>query len=135
MKKSVKMIAVFALLLMPAVCSAQKLGQVSCPKQDGYVYLYSSMTTLEIRATLKCGQQVRVLDRSDNFVHVMTDKGEDGFVAAESLMFVKTAPAAKSAAARGKLKHAGRIRLAPKSRGYIPPSLPRARGRWGQYLL
>src|SRR6266851_7560152 len=104
MKKSVKMIAVIALLLMPAVCSAQKLGQVSCPKQDGYVYLYSSMTTLEIRATLKCGQQVRVLDRSDNFVHVMTDKGEDGFVATESLMFVKTAPAAKSAAARGKQK-------------------------------
>src|SRR6266852_2972840 len=106
MKKSAKILPVFALLLMPAVSNAQKLGQVACSKQDGYVYLYSSMATLEIRATLKCGQQVQVLDRSDNFVHVMTDQGEDGFVAASSLLFVKTAPAAKSAAARGKQKQA-----------------------------
>jgi hypothetical protein len=104
MKKSVKMLAVFALLLMPAVSNAQKIGQIACSKQDGYVDLYSSMATLEIRVTLKCGQQVQVLDRSDNFVHVMTDKGEDGFVAANSLLYVKTAPAAKSATARGKQK-------------------------------
>ena len=104
MKKSVKMLTVLALLLMPAVSHAQKRGQIACSKQDGYVDLYSSIATLEIRATLKCGQQVQVLDRSDNFVHVMTDKGEDGFVAANSLLFVKTAPAAKSAAARSKHK-------------------------------
>ena len=104
MKKSLKTLAVFALLLMPAVCNAQKLGQIACSKQDGYVDLYSSIATLEIRATLKCGQQVQVLDRSDNFVHVMTDKGEDGFVAANSLVYVKTAPAAKATAARGKQK-------------------------------
>jgi len=104
MKKSVKMLAAFALLLMPAVSNAQKLGQIACSKQDGYVDLYSSIATLEIRATLKCGQQVQVLDRSDNFVHVMTDKGEDGFVAANSLLFVKTASAAKSTATRGKQK-------------------------------
>jgi len=104
MKKSVKMLAVFAFLLVPAVSNAQKLGQIACSKQDGYVDLYSSIATLEIRATLKCGQQVQVLDRSDNFIHVMTDKGEDGFVAANSLLYVKTAPAAKSATARGKQK-------------------------------
>jgi len=104
MKKSVKMLVAFALLLMPAVSNAQKLGQIACSKQDGYVDLYSSIATLEIRATLKCGQQVQVLDRSDNFVHVMTDKGEDGFVAANSLLFVKTASAAKSTATRGKQK-------------------------------
>jgi hypothetical protein len=104
MKKSVKVLPILALLLMPAVCNAQKLGQIACPKQDGYVYLYSSMVTLEIRATLKCGQQVQVLDRSDNFVHVMTTNGEDGFVSADSLMFVKNAPAAKSAPTRSKQK-------------------------------
>jgi hypothetical protein len=104
MKKSVKMLTIVALLLMPVVSNAQKLGQIACSKQDGYVDLYSSIATLEIRATLKCGQQVQVLDRSDNFVHVMTDKGEDGFVAANSLLFVKTASAAKSTATRGKQK-------------------------------
>lgn len=104
MKKSCKVLAIAFSLLMPAASNAQKLGQIACPKQDGYVYLYSSMATLEIRATLKCGQQVQVLDRSDSFVHVMTDQGEDGFVAADSLVFVKTAPAAKSTGTRGKQK-------------------------------
>ena len=104
MKKSAKMLPFVFLFLMPGVCNAQKLGQIACTKQDGYVDLYSSMATLEIRATLKCGQQVQILDRSDNFVHVMTDKGEDGFVAANSVLYVKAAPAAKSAAVRGKQK-------------------------------
>lgn len=104
MKKSAKMLSFVFLLLMPAVCNAQKLGQIACSKQDGYVDLYSSIVTLEIRSSLKCGQQVQVLDRSDNFVHVMTDKGEDGFVAANSVLYVKTAPAAKATATRGKQK-------------------------------
>ncbi len=128
MKKSVKVLPAFVLLLMPVICNAQKLGQVACPKQDGYVYLYSSMTTLEIRATLKCGQQVQILDRSDNFVRVMTDRGEDGFVAADSLLFVKTAPAAKAAAARGKQKHpASAAHSDASARGGAsqPPAPPR----------
>ena len=120
MKKCLKMLTVFALLLMPAVGNAQKLGQIACSKQDGYVDLYSSIATLEIRATLKCGQQVRVLDRSDNFVHVMTDKGEDGFVAANSLLFVKTAPAAKSTAARGKQKQSASAQGDASARSSAP---------------
>ena len=121
MKKSVKVLAVFVLLLMPAVSNAQKLGQIACSKQDGYVDLYSSIATLEIRATLKCGQQVQVLDRSDNFVHVRTDSGEDGFVAANSLLFVKTAPAAKSAATRGKQKHPAAEAAAQSGASQVPP--------------
>jgi hypothetical protein len=107
MKQRAKVLPiVFSLfsLLMPLVCNAQKLGQVACTRQDGYTYLYSSVATLEIRATLKCGEQVQILDRSDNFVHVLTGKGEDGFVAANSLIFVKTAPAAKAATTRAKQK-------------------------------
>ena len=121
MKKSVKVLAVFALLLMPAVSNAQKLGQIACSKQDGYVDLYSSIATLEIRATLKCGQQVQVLDRSDNFVHVRTDSGEDGFVAANSLLFVKIAPAAKSAATRGKQKHPAAAQSEASAQSQTPP--------------
>ena len=104
MKRSAKMLPFFFCLLLPLVCNAQKLGQVACAKQDGYIYLYSSVDTMEIRTTLKCGQQVQILDRSDKFIHVLTDKGEDGFVAANSLTFVKTAAAAKSPGARAKQK-------------------------------
>ena len=107
-------------LLAPAVGRAQKLGIVACSKQDGFIDLYSSVTTLEIRATLKCGQQVQVLDRFDNFIHVRTEKGEDGFVDANSLTFVKTPPAAKASAARGK-KQPSAAALA-SSRATPPPA-------------
>jgi len=68
------------------------------------------------------------LDRSDNFVHVVTDKGEDGFVAANSLLFVKTAPAAKSTAARGRQKQsASAAQSTASARGAVPqaPAPPR----------
>jgi hypothetical protein len=120
MKLSAKVLAVILFLLAPAVGRAQKLGIVACSKQDGYIDLYSSVTTLEIRATLKCGQQVQVLDRFDNFIHVRTEKGEDGFVDANSLTFVKTAPAAKASAARGK-KQPSAAALA-SSRATPPPA-------------
>jgi hypothetical protein len=113
-------LAVILFLLAPAVGRAQKLGIVACSKQDGYIDLYSSVTTLEIRATLKCGQQVQVLDRFDNFIHVRTEQGEDGFVDANSLTFVKTAPAAKASTARGK-KQPSAAALA-SSRATPPPA-------------
>src|SRR5260370_42068817 len=106
MKRCAKMLPVFFCFLLPVVCNAQKLGQVACTKQEGYIDLYSSGATMEIRATLKCGQQVQILDRSDNFIHVLTDKGEHGFVAANSLTFLKTPAPAKSPAARAKQKQA-----------------------------
>jgi hypothetical protein len=120
MKLSAKVLAVILFLLAPAAGRAQKLGIVACSKQDGYIDLYSSVTTLEIRATLKCGQQVQVLDRFDNFIHVRTEKGEDGFVDANSLTFVKTPPAAKASAARGK-KQPSAAALA-SSRATPPPA-------------
>ncbi len=79
--------------------AAQKFGQIQCARQEGYAYLYSSMTTMEISSTLKCGQQVRILDRSDNILHVQTDSGEDGFVPLSSVAFLKSGTAPKAAPA------------------------------------
>jgi hypothetical protein len=106
MKLNAKTLSIFLSLLMPMVCNAQKLGQVACSKQDGSTDLYSSVATMEIRATLKCGQQVQILERYDNFIHVRTDKGEDGFVAFNAITFLKAAAATKPPAAHGKQKHA-----------------------------
>jgi hypothetical protein len=47
------------------------------------------MATMEINTTLKCGQRVTVLDRSDNFVHVRTDTGDEGFVPLSNVGFLK----------------------------------------------
>src|SRR5258708_6323999 len=98
--RSAKLLAVVICLLLPCICSAQRsgskpvagqpqAGQIHCAHGEGYAYLYSSMATMEIGTTLKCGQSLSILDRSDNFLHVRTDTGEDGFVPAGNVIFVK----------------------------------------------
>ena len=94
-----------ALLLLPGTCLAQKAGLVMCAP-GSEVSLYSSMITLEIAATLKCGQPVTILGRYDNFFQVRTDKGQTGFLPAESVRFVKAAPGTSAAATRQKGKTA-----------------------------
>lgn len=89
MKRKTAMIASVVCLLLPLSCKAQKLGQIACARQEGYAYLYSSLATMEISTTLKCGQRVTVLDRSDNFVHVRTDTGDEGFVPLSNIGFLK----------------------------------------------
>ena len=99
MKRSAQMFTFVFCLLLPLSCKAQKLGQIECSRQEGYVYLYSSMATMEISTTLKCGQRVTVLDRSDNVLHVRTDTGEEGFVPLSNVGFFKPGTAPKSSAA------------------------------------
>jgi hypothetical protein len=98
MKRSAQMFAFVFCLLLPFSCKAQKLGQIECSRQEGYVYLYSSMATMEISTTLKCGQRVTVLDRSDNVLYVRTDTGEVGFVPLSNVGFFKPGTAPKSSA-------------------------------------
>jgi hypothetical protein len=94
-------------LFLPLSCRAQKLGQIECSRQEGYVYLYSSMATMEISTTLKCGQRVTVLDRSDNVLYIRTDTGEQGFVPLSNVGFFKpgTTPKAAPAPVKRELTH------------------------------
>jgi len=85
-------------LLLPALGGAQNLGQVECPRQDGYVYLYSSMITLDVRATLLCGEQVEITGRYDHYYGVRTNKGVTGFVPLDAIILLKAQPGAKPAA-------------------------------------
>lgn len=103
MKPTAKALPIILCLLMPAMSRGQKLGQVACTKQDSFAYLYTSIETMEIRAKLKCGEQVQILDHSDNLIRVRTEEGE-GFVAVNELVLLKTAPSAKPTAARSKQK-------------------------------
>ena len=98
----------FVCLFLPPISSAQKsgkagpvsqMGLIQCSRQEGYAYLYSSMATLEISTTLKCGQAVTILDRSDNYVHVRTDAGDDGFVPLSNVGFLKPGAVPRAAAA------------------------------------
>ena len=82
-------------LFLPIHGKAQDIGQVECARSGDYVYLYSSMITLDIRGTLQCGQQVEITGRYDSYFGVRTAKGETGYVPQDSLLLLKTAPGAK----------------------------------------
>ena len=79
----------------PPSSKAQSIGQVECARAGDYVYLYSSMVTLDIRTTLQCGQQVEITGRYDNYFAVRTAKGETGYVPLDSLVLLKTKPGQK----------------------------------------
>jgi hypothetical protein len=53
------------------------------------------MTTLDVRATLQCGQQVEVTGRYDQYFGVRTADGQTGYVPIGFLLLLKTAPGAK----------------------------------------
>jgi hypothetical protein len=92
-----KYAAAFFFLVFPAIAQAQSMGQVGCPRSNDYVYLYSSMTTLDVRTTLQCGEQVQITGRFDLYFGVRTAKGETGYVPVESLLLLKDKPGAKAA--------------------------------------
>ncbi|HTB94774.1 MAG TPA: hypothetical protein VK728_18205 [Candidatus Sulfotelmatobacter sp.] len=89
-------------LLFSFPATAQSTGRIDCARDGGYVYLYSSMTTLEVRKTLQCGEVVRITGRSDDYYSVRTAAGELGFVPLTNIYLLKDqlgtglpAPAAK----------------------------------------
>jgi hypothetical protein len=96
MNSSAKYITAFLCLVFPAIAQAQSVGQVECPRSGGYVYLYSSMITLDVRTTLQCGEQVQITGRYDLYFGVRTAKGEIGYVPVESLLLLKDKPGAKA---------------------------------------
>jgi hypothetical protein len=95
MKTSIKYFVLAAGLCLPGITCAQNTGQVECPRNDGYVYLYSSMTTLDVRSTLQCGEQVEITGRYDTYMGVRNSKGETGFVPLSSIIVLKDKPGPK----------------------------------------
>jgi hypothetical protein len=79
-------------LCFPTSGSAQNTGRIECPRSEGYVYLYSSLTTMEVRATLQCGELVQIHGRYDNNFSVRTAKGDTGYVPVPSVVVLKDQP-------------------------------------------
>jgi hypothetical protein len=96
MRSSIKYIVALICLVSPGIAHAQSAGIVECPRTGDYVYLYSSMTTLEVRMTLQCGETVQITGRYDRYFGVRTAKGEIGYVPLESLLLIKDQPGAKA---------------------------------------
>src|SRR5712691_2537704 len=96
MNSSAKYLAASFCLVLPAIAQAQSVGQVECPRSGDYIYLYSAMTTLDVRTTLQCGEQVQITGRYDLYFDVRTAKGDMGYVPVESLLLLKDKAGAKT---------------------------------------
>src|SRR6266850_3045556 len=94
MKLSAKYLAFVFAVAIPATARGQSVGQVECPRSGGYVYLYSSMITMDVRGTLQCGEQVQITGRYDTYFGVRTAKGEVGYVPLDSVLLIKDKPGA-----------------------------------------
>ena len=102
MRRSFRVLA-FLCAIFPGTGKAQSTGRVECPRSDGYVYLYSSMTTLDVRTTLQCGQEVQITGRYEGYFGVRTAKGEIGYVPLDAVLLINDQAAP-----------AGGIKTAPK---------------------
>src|SRR6266481_5656337 len=89
MKLSAKYLVLVFVVAMPAMARAQSVGQVECPRSGGYVYLYSSMITMDVRGTLQCGEQVQITGRYDTYFGVRTAKGAVGYVPLDGALLIK----------------------------------------------
>jgi len=94
MRLSAKYLVLVFAVAMPATAREQSVGQVECPRSGGYVYLYSSMISMDVRGTLQCGEQVQITGRYDTYFGVRTAKGEVGYVPLESVLLIKDRPGA-----------------------------------------
>ncbi len=82
----------FVLLFLPSAGRAQNTGRVECARDDGYVYLYSSMITLDVRTTLQCGEIVQIAGRYEGYFGVRNAKGETGYVPLAAVVLLKDQP-------------------------------------------
>jgi hypothetical protein len=76
-------------LVSPSLGRAQNTGRIDCPRNDGYVYLYSSIVTMDVRATLQCNEVVQITGRYDNYYSVRNAKGDSGYVPLDSIALLK----------------------------------------------
>src|SRR5216683_5481217 len=125
MISNAKYLAAVFVLGFPAIAQAQSAGQVECPRSGGYVYLYSSMTTLDVRTTLQCGEVVQITGRYDLYFGVRTAKGEIGYVPVESLLLLKDKPGASASQPKAVQPNRERILYdAPTAPTEVAPSTP-----------
>ena len=79
-------------LFFPSPGQAQNTGRVECARSDDYIYLYSSVATLDVRKTLQCGEVLQITGTYDNYYAARTAKGDTGYVPKAAIVLLKDLP-------------------------------------------
>jgi len=87
--KRCSLILAILCLCFPALSRSQSTGRIECPRMDDYIYLYSSVSTMEVRKTLQCGSVVEITGTFDSYYAARTAKGDTGYVPKSSVVLLK----------------------------------------------
>jgi hypothetical protein len=87
-------LAALFFMFFPALAKAQTTGRIECARNDGYIYLYSSVITLDVRTTLQCNEIVQITGRYEPYFAVRTARGEIGYVPLAAIVVLKDQPGA-----------------------------------------
>lgn len=121
-------------LLLPSPGKAQNTGRVECAREDDYVYLYSSMTTLSVRATVQCNDIVQITGRYEVYFAVRTSKGDSGYIPLANITVLKDQPGqvlpqpATPPAPRERTPYDGRLRAGPADPKPTAPAFTLVKG-------
>jgi hypothetical protein len=113
-------------LLNPFVGKAQSMGRIECARNDGYVYLYSDIATLDVRATVQCGEIVQITGRFETYYGARTAKGDAGYIPVPYIVLLKdqpgaAAPQAAPAPARERMSYDERPAVPVGPAKTVPP--------------
>lgn len=83
---------VMAFLSFPFLSTALSTTRIECARSDDYIYLYSSVATMEVRKTLQCGKIVEITETYDNYYAARTAKGDMGYLPKTIVVLLKDQP-------------------------------------------
>lgn len=70
--------------VLPSAARADSTG-VKCAPNEERVWVYDSVTTLNVAAKLKCGENVEVIGQESSYVKIRTANGTEGYIPAGNL--------------------------------------------------
>jgi hypothetical protein len=85
-------LVVCATVALSAVTASATTSTLKCDPNNDTVWVYGSVTRLEVQVKLSCGQTVEVLDRTDGYVKVRTQHGVEGYIAESAFSDLPPSP-------------------------------------------
>jgi hypothetical protein len=73
-------LVLFFLIGAALPAAASDFTNVKCPAKQDHVSLYSSVTTLDVAAQLRCGETVEIVSRVKGYVKIRTAGGLEGYL-------------------------------------------------------
>ncbi len=80
MSGQIRIIALLTSLLIATPVVANDLDTVQCGPNEDRVWVYSTLTSFDVEARLRCGETVEILGRVKGYVKVRTASGMVGYV-------------------------------------------------------